>query len=112
MGWVSAVTAPAAGMRVKPVTAHTTANRPAAVLAVIAAILVTVGYRPFPPSIWGKLTTTFEILLVLVVIVSQLSSAHWLRVAKHWGAFVVVFFAMFSGLNYAVAVSRRLHAGG
>jgi cardiolipin synthase len=81
-------------------------------LAVIAAILVTVGYRPFPPSIWGKLTTTFEILLVLVVIVSQLSSAHWLRVAKHWGAFVVVFFAMFSGLNYAVAVSRRLHAGG
>jgi len=38
VGWVSAVTAPAAGSRVKPVTAHTTANRPAAVLAVIAAI--------------------------------------------------------------------------
>jgi cardiolipin synthase len=81
-------------------------------LAVIAAILVTVGYRPFPPSIWGKLTTTFEILFILVVILSQLSTAHWLRVTKHWGVYVVVFFALFSGVHYAVVVSRRLHAGG
>lgn len=80
-------------------------------LAVIAAILVTVGYRPFPPSIWGKLTTTFEILLVLVVIVSQLSAARWLHLAKHWGVYVVVFFVMLSGLHYAVVVSRRLHSG-
>jgi cardiolipin synthase (CMP-forming) len=80
-------------------------------LAVIAAILVTVCYRPFPPSIWGKLTTTFEILLVLVVIVSQLSAARWLHLAKHWGVYVVVFFVMLSGLHYAVVVSRRLHSG-
>jgi cardiolipin synthase len=81
-------------------------------LTVSAAILVTVGYRPFPPSIWGKLTTTFEILLVLAVIVSQLGTSRWLHVAKHWGVFVVAFFVVFSGLHYAVVVSRRLHAGG
>src|SRR5271168_1971059 len=43
-------------------------GRDVILLTASAAILVTVGYRPFPPSIWGKITTTLEILLVLLVI--------------------------------------------
>ena len=31
--------------------------------------MLTVGYMSFPPSIYGKLTTLFEILLVFMVVV-------------------------------------------
>src|SRR5580698_10753025 len=44
-------------------------GRDVLLLAACAVILLTVGYRPFPPSIWGKLTTFFEILLIVVVLV-------------------------------------------
>src|ERR1700739_3849984 len=44
-------------------------GRDVLLLAACAVILITVGYRPFPPSIWGKTTTFFEILLVVLVLV-------------------------------------------
>ncbi|MFZ0636829.1 MAG: CDP-alcohol phosphatidyltransferase family protein [Candidatus Acidiferrales bacterium] len=87
-------------------------SRDVLLLAASAAILVTVGYRPLPPSIWGKLTTTFEITLILDVILIQLFSAHWLRVVRHFGVFVVAFLVVFTGVHYSIVVSRRLHAGG
>ena len=80
-------------------------------LAVSAAILVTVGYRPFPPSILGKLTTTLEILLIVVVLLLQLHPAHWLLVARRGGANLVGLFVVLSGVHYGIVVARRLSTG-
>src|SRR5580692_12569590 len=44
-------------------------GRDVLLLAACAVILITVGYRPFPPSIWGKATTFFEILLIVLILV-------------------------------------------
>src|SRR5690242_19441312 len=35
------------------------------ILVACAVILLVVGFRSFPPSVWGNATTFFEILLVL-----------------------------------------------
>ena len=43
-------------------------GRDVLLLVACAVILLTVGYRPFPPSIWGKATTFFEILLIVMVL--------------------------------------------
>src|SRR5580704_16107916 len=43
-------------------------GRDVLLLIACATILLTVGYRPFPPSIWGKAATGFEILLVTLVL--------------------------------------------
>src|SRR5208282_4980050 len=43
-------------------------GRDVLILVACATILLTVGYRPFPPSIWGKATTFFEISLVTLVL--------------------------------------------
>jgi cardiolipin synthase len=86
-------------------------SRDVLLLSVSAAILVTVGYRPFPPSIWGKLTTTFEILLIIVVLLLQIHPAHWLLMARRGGANLVGILVVLSGMHYAVVVARRLSAG-
>ena len=43
-------------------------SRDILLLTAAAVILVVVGYRPFPPSIYGKTTTALQILLVFAVV--------------------------------------------
>jgi cardiolipin synthase (CMP-forming) len=86
-------------------------SRDVLLLAASATILIVVGYRPLPPSIWGKITTTAEILLILVVVLQQIYGTRWLILTKHWGIFVVAFFVLLSWLHYSVVISRRLHDG-
>ena len=43
-------------------------GRDVLILTTAVVILVTVGYRSFPPSIYGKITTTLQILLVFTVL--------------------------------------------
>jgi cardiolipin synthase len=86
-------------------------GRDVLLLAACAVILVTIGYRPFPPSLWGKATTFFEILLivlVLVVAVWDVNGALW--IARRLCSFVVAALVMISGVHYAIVVSQRLHA--
>ena len=44
-------------------------GRDVLLLVACATILLTIGYRPFPPSIWGKATTFFELSLIFLVLV-------------------------------------------
>src|SRR5271163_2669943 len=44
-------------------------GRDVLILVACAVILLTVGYRPFPPSIWGKANTFFELSLLVLVLV-------------------------------------------
>ena len=86
-------------------------SRDVLLLAASAVILVTIGYRPFPPSLWGKATTFFEILLivlVLVVAVWNVNGALW--IARWLCGLVVAALVMISGVHYAIVVSQRLHA--
>src|SRR5580704_1411684 len=43
-------------------------SRDVLILVVAAVILLVSGYRPFPPSMLGKLTTAAELVLVFVVV--------------------------------------------
>ncbi|HEV2617316.1 MAG TPA: CDP-alcohol phosphatidyltransferase family protein [Candidatus Acidoferrales bacterium] len=80
------------------------------VLLVIACavILLVVGYMTFPPSIFGKLNTTFQVLLVLVVILSELVQNPALRVSRVLLIYLVAAFTIFSGFHYSVTVARKL----
>src|SRR6202046_4457015 len=48
-------------------------SRDILMLTVATVIILISGYRPFPPSILGKLTTFFEILLVFTVVLPAAS---------------------------------------
>jgi cardiolipin synthase len=87
-------------------------SRDVLMLIAAAVILITVGYRPFPPSIYGKATTFFEILLIVLVLVVSLWGNGNLWIAKNVCAYLVAAFVMVSWLHYSIIVARRLHAGG
>jgi cardiolipin synthase len=88
-------------------------GRDVLILVACAVILLTVGYRSFPPTIWGKATTFFEILLVvlvLVVAVWEMNSALWL--ARRLCGYLVAALVIVSGVHYAIVMAHRLHAHG
>lgn len=86
-------------------------GRDVLILVAAASILITVGYRPFPPSIWGKATTFFEILLVVLVLLAAIWGDSSLAMMREVCSYCVAAFVTISGLNYSVVVARRLHAG-
>jgi cardiolipin synthase len=87
-------------------------GRDVLILVACAVILLTVGYRPFPPSFWGKATTFFEILLVTLVLLLAVWENPALAVARQICLYCVPVFVMISGIHYSIVVSRQLHAEG
>jgi cardiolipin synthase len=86
-------------------------GRDVLILVACAAILLTVGYRPFPPSVWGKANTFFEILLVVLVLLRAVFGYHWLLLLRQACGYCVAVLVMVSGLHYSVVVSAQLHSG-
>jgi cardiolipin synthase len=91
-------------------------GRDVLILITAAVILATLGYRPFPPSIFGKITTSLEILLVFVVLLLAAfhrqgygyKDEHFLATARQMLGYLVAGFTIFSGFHYSVVVARRL----
>lgn len=85
-------------------------SRDVLIVVACAAILLTAGYRPFPPSFFGKTTTALEILLILVLILGSLTGSAALLWFKQILMYVVAASVIFSGLHYSFVMARRLHA--
>ncbi len=86
-------------------------GRDVLLLVASAVILITVGYRPFPPSLYGKATTFFEILLIFLVLLLALWDNHVLWIVRYLCSYLVAAFVILSGFHYSIVVARRLHAG-
>jgi cardiolipin synthase len=87
-------------------------GRDVLILTAAAVILVTTGYRSFPPSIYGKLTTTLQILLVFTVLAAAVFHNPGLVAGRRVLVYVVAAFTVFSGFHYSVVVARRLSQEG
>ena len=86
-------------------------GRDVLLLVACAVILLTVGYRPFPPSIWGKATTFFEIFLIVLVLVLAVWANESLWIVRDFSGYIVGALVIFSGLHYSIVVSRELQTG-
>lgn len=86
-------------------------SRDVLILTIASAILVTAGYRPLPPSIYGKITTALQIMLVFAVIVGAALPQAWLDSLEAALIYLVAAFTIFSGIHYSFVVARRLHQG-
>ena len=83
-------------------------SRDVLLLTSAAVILVVIGYRPFPPSIYGKLTTALQILLVFAVVLLAVADWHWLLVFRTILGYLVAALTVFSGFHYSIVVARQL----
>jgi cardiolipin synthase (CMP-forming) len=83
-------------------------SRDVLILMVAVVILLISGYRPFPPTIYGKLTTALQILLVFMVVLSAAYPHPWLTVVNRFLIYAVTGFTVFSAFHYSFTTSRRL----
>jgi cardiolipin synthase (CMP-forming) len=83
-------------------------SRDVLILIVAVVIILVLGYRSFPPSFLGKLTTAVEIILVfIVVLAAAFPSAHVAMLVRPL-IFTVAGLAIASGFQYSVVTARRL----
>jgi cardiolipin synthase len=80
------------------------------ILATALVIVLVVGPRTFPPSLFGKLTTSLQILLILVVITSATFPAMGLSETVRGLVYAVAAATVVSGVHYSVTIARKLHA--
>jgi len=83
-------------------------GRDVLILTTAAVILLTAGYRALPPSIYGKLTTTLQIILVFTVLAAAVFHHPVFLLARRLLVYVVAGCTVFSGFHYSVVVARRL----
>jgi len=84
-------------------------SRDVLILIVAVVILLTSGYRPFPPSIYGKLTTAAEIILVFLIILGAAYPAYHLAELDRVLIYAVTALSVVSGLHYSFTTARHLH---
>jgi cardiolipin synthase (CMP-forming) len=83
-------------------------SRDVLLLVVAAVIILISGYRPFPPSIYGKFTTFFQIVFVFAVVLSAAYPyPHWEQV-NNGLLYTVAAFTVFSGFHYSFMIARKL----
>ena len=83
-------------------------SRDVLILMVAIVILLVSGYRPFPPSIYGKLTTAAEIVLVFLVVLGAAYPQYRLDRLNHIFIYVVTALSIISGFHYSFSTARRL----
>ena len=80
------------------------------ILTTAAVILLAAGRRTFPPSIYGKVTTFLQILLLFVTLASAAFPAAGLQPTVHGLVYLVAAATVISGTHYSLTIARRLSA--
>ena len=83
-------------------------SRDVLILMVAVVILLISGYRPFPPSFYGKLTTALQILLVFMIVLSAAYPHPGLAPVNRFLIYAVTGLTVFSAFHYSFTTSRRL----
>jgi cardiolipin synthase (CMP-forming) len=83
-------------------------SRDILILVVAVVILLISGYRPFPPSIYGKATTAVQIILVFAVVFSAAYPTVHLSKVIHLLVYAVTLFSVVSALHYSFSTARHL----
>ena len=80
------------------------------ILVAAAAILLVVGYRRFPPSLYGKSTTFAQIIFIFLVVASTATNYRALDILEQVFVFLVAGLTIFSGVHYSFVIAKRLSA--
>jgi cardiolipin synthase len=83
-------------------------SRDVLILIVAVVILLISGYRPFPPSIYGKLTTAAEIILVFLVVLGAAYPNYHAGMLDHIFIYAVTVLSIVSAFHYSFTTARHL----
>lgn len=76
------------------------------ILGVAGVLYLRALLRDFPPSVWGKVSTLFQISLALATLAER--AWGWSPVVSRWLTWGVVALTVGSGVDYALQAARRV----
>jgi cardiolipin synthase len=85
-------------------------SRDVLMLVVAAVIILMWGYRPFPPSLLGKSTTFFQLILVFVAVLAAAYPDPRIDRIDHILVYTVTGLTIASGFHYSFSIARKLHS--
>jgi cardiolipin synthase (CMP-forming) len=83
-------------------------SRDVIILIVAVVILLMFGYRPFPPSILGKATTFFQIVMVFAVVLAAAYPHARMGTINHILMYTVATLTVVSAVHYSFSIARNL----
>ena len=83
-------------------------SRDVIILIVAVVILLIFGYRPFPPSILGKATTFFQIVMIFSVVFGAAYPNARLGLINPILIYTVATLTVVSAIHYSFSIARRL----
>jgi len=83
-------------------------SRDVIILIVAVVILLIFGYRPFPPSVLGKATTFFQIVMIFSVVFSAAYPNARLGLISTILIYTVATLTVVSAIHYSFSIARRL----
>jgi cardiolipin synthase (CMP-forming) len=83
-------------------------SRDVIILIVAVVILLIFGYRPFPPSILGKATTFFQIVMIFSVVFGAAYPTVNLGLINPVLIYTVATLTVVSAIHYSFSIARRL----
>jgi len=83
-------------------------SRDVIILVVAVVILLIFGYRPFPPSVLGKATTFFQIVMIFSVVFGAAYPNVRLGLVSPILIYTVATLTVVSAIHYSFSIARRL----
>lgn len=83
-------------------------SRDALMLVTALALVLSTGFRTFPPTLYGKATTAAQVVTVVAAVVAELEPAPLLLWAKGFLLWLTVALTVFSGVHYAYRTAKHL----
>jgi cardiolipin synthase len=87
-------------------------GRDLGILVVAAILYAAVGRREFQPSLFGKANTLAQVTAVAVVLLHQLTPAHWVIVLRLIALDATMILTVASALHYTWLITRRTGGAG
>jgi len=81
------------------------------ILLVAAVFYVTSSLRGFRPSIWGKVNTVVQIVIVGVVLLYEVHAELWIAALRSVGDWSTMAFTVISGVHYVLRAGAELGSG-
>jgi cardiolipin synthase len=78
------------------------------ILVTATVIVLVVGLRTFPPSLYGKATTVAQILLIFAIVAAAAFQQRALAEAKEILVYATAVLTVVSGLHYSATIARQM----
>jgi cardiolipin synthase len=84
-------------------------SRDVIIIVICTLVYMTMNFRDFRPSIFGKANTVSQVLCIGLVLLNALTQHHWVNIAATASLWTTFALTIISGVHYVIRLGQQLH---